>query len=63
MEGFDFRSILKESLTPQGWVIKTYPQPHAEVCPICKGNGKIADTELEVIRCHGCDGKGWIRIE
>ena len=30
---------------------------HSEICPICKGSGKIKkDT------CHGCGGKGWIEV-
>lgn len=30
---------------------------HAEICPICKGTGK-----LEKRICHGCDGKGWVTV-
>ena len=30
---------------------------HAEICPVCKGKGRIDGNT-----CHGCDGKGWIAI-
>lgn len=30
---------------------------HAELCPVCKGTGKVNEKE-----CHGCQGKGWIEI-
>lgn len=30
---------------------------HAELCPVCKGLGKINEKP-----CHGCDGKGWITV-
>jgi DnaJ-class molecular chaperone len=39
---------------------------HSEICPICSGNGKIADTETSAIilkTCHGCGGFGWITVE
>jgi len=31
---------------------------HAEICPVCKGKGKIDDKP-----CHGCGGLGWITIQ
>ena len=31
-----------------------------EICPICKGTGKIGwDNE---ITCHGCEGEGYIEV-
>ena len=43
--------------------IITYPQPHAETCPVCWGKGKIKTntTAAEEI-CHGCGGLGWVRV-
>jgi hypothetical protein len=31
---------------------------HSELCPVCKGSGKIND-----ITCHGCNGKGWVEVK
>ncbi len=31
---------------------------HAEICPVCKGNGKV-----EKETCHGCGGKGWVQVD
>lgn len=47
---------------------------HAEVCPVCKGNGKIFDKTIpncggttaniyNLGTCHGCNGKGWVQVE
>jgi hypothetical protein len=30
---------------------------HAELCPVCKGNGKYYG-----LLCHGCGGKGWVEV-
>jgi hypothetical protein len=30
---------------------------HSELCPVCKGKGKVKDKN-----CHGCFGKGWVTI-
>ena len=62
MENFDFRSILRDALKPQGWTYIKYAPPHAELCPVCKGKGVVLDTELEVMKCNGCKGQGWIQI-
>lgn len=39
---------------------------HCEICPICKGKGKIPNpqnvTAPTEITCYGCDGKGWIPV-
>lgn len=47
---------------------------HAEICPICKGKGKVKIVAPEVLKevttdmiqgyetCHGCGGKGWITV-
>lgn len=43
---------------------------HAEVCPVCKGEGKVGtlfDFETGAIvksgkRCNGCSGKGWVQV-
>lgn len=38
----------------------------AVICPICLGCGivEIKDSEFTFYnkKCHGCNGKGWIRI-
>lgn len=43
---------------------------HAELCPVCKGSGKILqpiDSQCTGVPfsevCHGCDGKGWVTIK
>jgi len=39
-------------------------QPHAELCPVCNGNGKVAEkgkiTKEQL--CHGCGGLGWVKV-
>lgn len=47
---------------------------HAEICPVCKGKGKInknrsiIESELsfdpakELKTCHGCGGLGWVAV-
>jgi hypothetical protein len=46
---------------------------HSEICPVCKGCGELPNllkvpnplTEPKVgirIRCHGCNGKGWVEV-
>lgn len=43
---------------------------HAEVCPICQGEGLICDVEPDETTgvcpryhvCNGCQGKGWISV-
>jgi len=42
-------------------------QPHAELCPVCKGNGKVAEKDIygkitEEQLCHGCGGLGWVKV-
>jgi DnaJ-class molecular chaperone len=36
-------------------------------CPVCEGHGKINDFSnlggtTVLIVCHGCDGKGWVKV-
>jgi len=41
---------------------------HSEICPICKGLGRIPVNypswipSKETKVCHGCDGLGWIEV-
>lgn len=42
---------------------------HGEICPVCKGSGKIVPVNNGVTTavpqpktCHGCYGKGWIIV-
>lgn len=44
---------------------------HAEICPVCKGGGKIwlfpstAGTSSSApveTACHGCAGLGWVTV-
>lgn len=40
---------------------------HAEICPICRGSGKVKEetyTTAGAIEkvCHGCGGRGWITV-
>lgn len=34
----------------------------AQLCPVCKGKGKLATGRIgpEMRKCHGCSGKGWV---
>ena len=38
----------------------------ARLCPVCLGKGKLKNTNQytasEDIRCHGCNGKGWVVV-
>ena len=37
----------------------------AVICPVCNGDGKKrAPTmpNIELIQCHGCDGRGWVEL-
>jgi DnaJ-class molecular chaperone len=47
---------------------------HSEVCPVCKGLGKVFDATIpnygittsniyNQATCHGCNGKGWVQVE
>jgi DnaJ-class molecular chaperone len=37
---------------------------HAEVCPVCDGEGKVAGIlPNEKNTCHGCAGKGWVAVQ
>jgi DnaJ-class molecular chaperone len=39
---------------------------HAEKCPICDGNGVMAEGPAFLYPtapiCHGCGGKGWVEV-
>lgn len=50
---------------PGGW--HSCPVKRTAVkCPVCEGHGKINDFSnpggAELIVCHGCDGKGWVKV-
>jgi len=40
-------------------------------CPVCDGLGKVKDPnynpgatgEQQDVKCHGCDGKGWVEVQ
>ena len=42
---------------------------HAETCPVCNGTGvfikydKSLNGRYETRNCHGCDGRGWVKVE
>jgi len=41
---------------------------HAELCPVCKGSGKVSGngetgSSVITVTCHGCDGKGWVTVQ
>lgn len=41
--------------------------PSAQRCPVCDGRGHIegghpSSTATESKPCHGCDGKGWVKV-
>lgn len=39
---------------------------HAELCPVCNGEGKIESEYKPLVEpkeCHGCKGKGWIEVQ
>ena len=45
---------------------------HAEICPVCKGKGKVSVDIKDGTRytgnidyakmCYGCNGKGWVTV-
>lgn len=42
---------------------------HAEVCPVCQGQGKFVNPDngkttapMPDVPCHGCQGDGWIML-
>lgn len=37
---------------------------HSEICPVCKGKGKVPLTEdsWDDKTCNGCSGKGWVVV-
>jgi hypothetical protein len=59
---------------PHFWTAPQYtfswPQPqgkHAELCPVCKGSGRIVTVSESANKnpseqCHGCEGKGWVEV-
>ncbi len=66
-------SLFRVELPPDSswkfpWLI---PQSHAEICPVCKGNGKIMlppnpnviSASGDYTVCHGCGGLGWVMIK
>lgn len=42
--------------------------PRTEICPICKGAGKLVKDLVPGMPfkqedpCYGCEGKGWIKL-
>lgn len=39
------------------------PRRHAELCPVCKGDGAIKLKNTDGYRpCHGCKGRGWVVV-
>jgi len=45
----------------------TSDSANAQKCPVCNGSGKYTDPNAVgintgTITCHGCDGKGWIKV-
>ena len=40
---------------------------HAEICPICNGEGQVKDkrnpSPHAMKQCHGCGGTGWITVQ
>ena len=44
---------------------KPLNEPKPQLCPVCKGDGRVSTGELiclteEMRPCHGCEGKGWV---
>lgn len=43
---------------------------HSEVCPVCKGEGKVckgvdekSTSAIPILAiCHGCNGRGWVEV-
>ena len=54
-------SILEGLQKAYNW---PWPQPHAELCPVCMGKGEVKydPTSLAYNTCHGCGGKGWVTV-
>lgn len=41
---------------------------HSEICPVCKGRGKVPNTdwtksERMLESCPGCNGRGWVEVK
>ena len=37
----------------------------AQKCPVCDGSGKYPSSgwiDATAVVCHGCNGKGWIKV-
>ena len=52
----DTKDLLSQISEPWSWPWPS-SEPHAEICPVCLGIGKIEDKS-----CHGCSGSGWIVV-
>ena len=61
---------LKKAISELNEVTEKETKPtthHAEKCPLCRGTGEISAIysapKTMVIKCNGCDGKGWVVVE
>jgi len=52
-------SILEGLQKAYNW---PWPQPHAELCPVCTGKGTLPNGTTVPTTCHGCLGKGWVTV-
>ncbi|MGK7933222.1 MAG: fructose-bisphosphate aldolase [Microcystaceae cyanobacterium] len=51
----DFNYITDENF------LKDYVRTEQLLCPYCEGMGKLSfDSEVNMVECHLCKGKGWI---
>jgi len=47
------------------WFYQQPYHPHADLCPVCNGSGRVhppASTDMSGEQCHGCGGKGWVQV-
>jgi len=51
-------SIIQNLREAYNW---PWPQPHAELCPVCMGKG-IVPEGTSTKTCNGCEGKGWVIV-
>ena len=54
----------QQTCTPD-WLKYQQPQLRAQLCPVCEGSGVYFKNPWNPSigkQCHGCDGKGWVKV-
>lgn len=58
---------MKELRESENNTFKFETQRHAELCPVCKGEGEVKCNRLTTSGpytkvCYGCNGIGWVIV-